>query len=88
MRAPKGLVYTILADGKPIVVLEASGREAAELCREEWFAPTCAGWPPTAKLSAKLNQNYKRGRLRKTRGSNTWKDQKKQRSLMTSCLYI
>ena len=37
MRAPKGLVYTILADGKPIVVLEASGQEAAELCREEWF---------------------------------------------------
>jgi hypothetical protein len=37
------LVYTILADGKPIVTLEASGREAAELCREEWFrADLCA----------------------------------------------
>jgi hypothetical protein len=36
-RAPKGLVYTILVDGKPIVTLEASSREAAELCKEEWF---------------------------------------------------
>ena len=36
-RAPTGLVYTILVDGKPIVAFEASGREAAELCKEEWF---------------------------------------------------
>ena len=36
-RAPKGLVYTILVDGKPIVTLEASSQEAAELCKEEWF---------------------------------------------------
>jgi hypothetical protein len=34
---PKGLVYTILAGEKPIVALEASGREAGELCKEEWF---------------------------------------------------
>ena len=46
-RAPTGLVYTILVDGKPIVALEASGREAAELCKEEWFR---------AELSA-LNSN-------------------------------
>jgi hypothetical protein len=46
-RAPKGLIYTILADGKPIIALEASGREAAELCKEEWFR---------AELSA-LNSN-------------------------------
>jgi hypothetical protein len=45
-RAPKGLVYTILVDGKPIVTLEAS-REAAEFCKEEWFR---------AELSA-LNSN-------------------------------
>ena len=31
------LIYTILVDGKPVVALEARGREAAELCREEWF---------------------------------------------------
>jgi hypothetical protein len=36
-RAHKGLVYTILVDGKPIVTLEASGREATEFCKEEWF---------------------------------------------------
>ena len=46
-RAPKGLVYTILVDGKPIVTLEASSREAAEFCKEEWFR---------AELSA-LNSN-------------------------------
>jgi hypothetical protein len=31
------LIYTIVVDGKPVVALEARGREAAELCREEWF---------------------------------------------------
>ena len=31
------LIYTILVDGKPVVALETRGREAAELCREEWF---------------------------------------------------
>ena len=37
------LIYTILVDGKPVVALEAKGREAAELCREEWFrADLCA----------------------------------------------
>jgi hypothetical protein len=34
---PKGLIYTILAGDKPIVALEANGREAGELCKEEWF---------------------------------------------------
>ena len=36
-RKPKELIYTILAGEKPIVALEASGREAGELCKEEWF---------------------------------------------------
>ena len=30
-RAPRGLVYTILVDGKPIVTLEASSRTAARM---------------------------------------------------------
>jgi hypothetical protein len=30
-RAPRGLVYTILVDGRPIVTLEASSREAARM---------------------------------------------------------
>jgi hypothetical protein len=34
---PKGLIYTILAGDKPIVAIEASGREAGELCKEKWF---------------------------------------------------
>ena len=58
MRAPKGLLYTILADGKPIVVLEASGREAAELCREEWLrADLCrltSNGEPLCKIKSKL----------------------------------
>lgn len=42
-RVLPALIYTILVDGKPIVALEAKGREAAELCREEWFrADLCA----------------------------------------------
>ena len=36
-RSPPGLIYTILVDGNPVVALEANAREAAELCREEWF---------------------------------------------------
>ena len=46
-RAPTRLIYTILADDRPIVAFEASGREAAELCKEKWFR---------AELSA-LNSN-------------------------------
>ncbi|WFU14386.1 hypothetical protein [Bradyrhizobium sp. CB3481] len=34
---PTGVIYTILADDKPIVALAASGREAGDLCKEEWF---------------------------------------------------
>jgi hypothetical protein len=34
---PKRLIYTILAGNQPIVALAASGREAGELCKEEWF---------------------------------------------------
>lgn len=34
---PKGLIYTIMVGDRPIVALEASGREAGQLCKEEWF---------------------------------------------------
>jgi len=62
-RAPKGLVYTILVDGKPIVTLEAS-REAAELCKEECFRaelsalnsngePICGTGKPQARTAIK-----------------------------------
>jgi hypothetical protein len=34
---PTRVIYTILADDKPIVALSANGREAAELCKEAWF---------------------------------------------------
>jgi hypothetical protein len=36
-RPPKALIYTILAGDKPVVALEANGREAGELCKEDWF---------------------------------------------------
>jgi hypothetical protein len=31
------LIYTIVAGDKPIVALEASRREAGDLCKEDWF---------------------------------------------------
>ena len=31
------MIYTILADDTPIIVLEATGVEARELIRERWF---------------------------------------------------
>ena len=33
----QALIYTILADDKPVAALEASGSEARELLREQWF---------------------------------------------------
>jgi hypothetical protein len=34
---PLKIIYTILADDKPVAALEASGPEARELLREQWF---------------------------------------------------
>ena len=34
---PQALIYTILADDQPIVAIEATGTEARELCKEDWF---------------------------------------------------
>ena len=31
------LIYTILADDKPVAAMEASGYEARELLKERWF---------------------------------------------------
>lgn len=33
----QALIYTILADDKPVAALEASGQEARELLKERWF---------------------------------------------------
>ena len=33
----QALIYTILADDKPVAALEASGPEARELLKERWF---------------------------------------------------
>ena len=33
----QALIYTILADDKPVAALEASGSEARELLRERWL---------------------------------------------------
>ena len=53
-----GLIYTILVDGNPVVALEANAREAAELCREEWFrADLCtlsSDGKPLCGLGSKL----------------------------------
>jgi hypothetical protein len=34
---PQSLIYTILADDKPVAALESSGPEARELLKERWF---------------------------------------------------
>ncbi len=33
----QSLIYTILADDKPVAALEATGQEARELLKEQWF---------------------------------------------------
>jgi len=34
---PTIMIYTILADDKPVAAIEASGYEARELLKEQWF---------------------------------------------------
>ena len=34
---PQSLIYTILADDKPVAALDSSGSEARELLKERWF---------------------------------------------------
>jgi hypothetical protein len=34
---PQQLIYTILSDDEPIAALEATGKEARELCKAGWF---------------------------------------------------
>ena len=36
-RQTQKLIYTILANDEAIVAMEATGVEARELCKEEWF---------------------------------------------------
>jgi hypothetical protein len=40
--APLKIIYTILADDKPVAALEATGVEARELLKERWFAEELA----------------------------------------------
>ena len=53
------MIYTILADDTPIIVLEATGAEARELIRERWFLSELAsvkasGRPLYAKGTTRL----------------------------------
>ena len=54
------LIYTILVDGKPVVPLEARGREAAELCREEWFRFDLCALSSNANRCAGSDRNCRR----------------------------
>ena len=52
------LTYTILVDGQPVLALEATGREAAELCKEDWFRADLrqltSNGEPLCKMGSKL----------------------------------
>ena len=87
-RAPKGLVYTILVDGKPIVAFEASGREAAELCKEEWFRAELSALNSSGEPICGTGSKLQARTAIEKRWPNTGKAQRKLRTLMTSCLYI
>jgi hypothetical protein len=39
----QSLIYTILADDKPVAAIEASAHEARELLKERWFLTELAG---------------------------------------------
>lgn len=56
---PQKLIYTILADDRPVAALQASGPEARELLHERWFLEELAA------LKVDGEQLYKPGvRLR------------------------
>jgi hypothetical protein len=40
---PQAIIYTILADDKPVAALEANRTEARELCKERWFLEELSG---------------------------------------------
>ena len=40
---PTVLIYTILADDKPVAAIEASGYEAREIVKEHWFLQELSG---------------------------------------------
>jgi hypothetical protein len=40
---PTTLIYTILADDKPLAAIEASGYEARKLLKERWFLQELSG---------------------------------------------
>ena len=55
---PVKIIYTILADDRPIAAIEATGIEARQLLRERWFAEELAslkvGGEPIYKSSTRL----------------------------------
>ena len=55
---PQAIIYTILADDKPVAALEASGTEARELLKERWFVQELSalkvGGEPIYKTGTRL----------------------------------
>lgn len=68
------LIYTMLADDKPVAALEAAGPEVRELLKERWFldelgALTVGGEPPYkpgTRLRARYAQKARRRRPAKS----------------------
>jgi hypothetical protein len=56
--APLRIIYTILADDVPVAALEATGKEARELIKEDWFRKELSALKvhgePIYKLSSAL----------------------------------
>jgi hypothetical protein len=55
---PQAIIYTILADDRPVAALEANGTEARELLKEKWFLDELAalkvGGEPLYKSGTRL----------------------------------
>ena len=87
-RVLPALIYTILVDGKPIVALEAEGREAAELCREEWFRADLCALSSNGEPICGINPNCKPGPPLRKKELGIKKRPKKLRFPTKSYLYI
>jgi hypothetical protein len=81
------LIYTILADDKPVAALESSAPEARELLKESWSLKNCLRSKLTVNRSTNPGPGYEPGRPPKKSGLYTIKSARHRKMRMRSCSF-
>ena len=84
----QALIYTILADDKPVAALEASGSEARELLSEQWFLHELSTLKVDGEPIYKAGPGYEPGRPLKTSGPYTTKSARQPKMRTRFCSFI